>query len=468
MCYKNEVLRPIMVNGEFFDIFPKSGHPMIISYVKMDKEILASEKAGGIVSSNKKRKQKLCSINELKRKFDELLCCEEEIINRYGTYNIGIDLDNSVLSNAKIMDLPFQINIQAEERELLIEQLIFDILYYKYRKDSPLMTLRQYSIYQSQYSWSGDQTEANLRIEAVRKCISNALKKDIAVKNSQGLREEIMEMGVNPDVYFEDYGQLSTPFSNGKRQEIRKKSKVQWDQIFYNGNGKLITCKQYDRSFSSNGNYSHKALVNFFDTYDGYVNEVFMQPTANSKDYFLKSLDFYALEKYKRIDFIYKLAVRLGDINMPVISKHHILVKRFHPCVCDVINKNDSLEFAPRIEYYSPMLMLEEVWQKNKLYNEPMYEDKWQKYYFIRAKVYELFKYHCQFVSDDYDDISDFISKHYNILHYHEPNKVWIQEEKKLKADRERRIIKALEINEALFGKSDKRNPRKWEAPANT
>lgn len=96
-----------------------------------------------------------------------------------------------------------------------------------------------------------------------------------------------------------------------------------------------------------------------------------------------------------------------------------------------------------------------------------MHEDKWVKYYFIRAKIYELFKYHFQFVSDDYDDISDFINKHYNILQYHEPKKIWIQEDKKHKVDRERRVTKALEINEALFGKSDKRYPQKWEAPAN-
>lgn len=468
MCYKNETLKPIMVNGSLFDFFPRSGHPMIMSYIKIDKEILAIEEAGKLVFSGTKKKRKLCSIKELRECFNQILNKEEGIINRDGRYNVGIDLDSIGLSNAKIIEPPFRIDIQSEERELLIDQLIFDILFDKYFKESPLMTLRQYSIYQSQYSWSGEQVDERLRIDAVRKCVSNALKKEIAVDNSPGLREEIMEMGFNPDKYFEYYEQLSTPFSNGKRQEIRKRSKVRWDMTFYNGNGKLITCKQYDRSFSSNGNYSHKDLVNLFDTYDGYIDEVFLQPTANSKDFFLKSLDFYSLEINKRVDYIYKLAVRLEDMNAPVITKQHILVKRFQPYILDVINNNDSLEFSKRKEYYKPMLMLEELWQQKELYNDPMYEDKWTKYYFIRAKIYELFKYHFQFISYDYDDISDFISKHYNILHYHEPNKVWIQEEKKLKADRERRLIKALEINEALFGKSDKRNPRKWEAPVNT
>ncbi len=460
MCYKNESLQYIMVNGEFFEFFPSSGHPMIVSYRKIDKEILPDEKEGKYIFSNTKKKKKLYSVKELKMGFDELLNAEEGIINRHGKYNVGI-------ANAEIIELPFRIDISDEDRELIINQLIFDIFYDKYCRESPLMTLRQYSIYQSQYRWSGEQTEEKLRIEAIRRCLSNALKKQTAVYNSQDLRDEIMELGVNPDVYFQYFNQLSASFSSGKRQAIQKRPKVIWDHIFYNANGKLITSKQFDRSFSKNGNYSHKTLAALFDTYDGYANEVFMQPAANSKDYFLKSLDFYSLEIYKRIDFIYKLAVRLGDINAPVITNQHILVKRFHPYVCDVINNKGSLEFGTRIEYYKPMLMLEELWQQKVSYNEPMYEDKWQKYYFIRAKVYELFKYHFQFVSDDYDDISDFINKHYNILQYHEPKKIWIQEDKKLKVDRERRIIKALEINEALFGKSDKRNPQKWEAPDN-
>lgn len=453
MCYKNETLKPIMANGSFFDFFPQSGHPMIMSYIQIDKEILVSEGAGRFVFSDTKKKKKLCSIKELKEWFDQLLNLEEKIINQHGTYSVGIELDNSILSNAKVSELPFRIEIQAEDRELLINQLIFDILFDKYCKESPLMTLRQYSIYQSQYSWSGSQTEEKLRIDAVRKCISNALKKQIAVNDNPEHREQIIKLGVDPDQYFKYYGQLSTPFVNGGKQKIQKKSKAQWDYIYYNANGKLITCKQYDRSFSSNGNYSHKDLVDLFDTYDGYIDEVFMQPTANSKEYFVKSLDFYSLEIYKRVDFIYKLAVRLEYSNSPVIDKKHILVRRFHPTVCDVINQSGTLKFnGSRIVFYRPMLMLEEMWQERELYNEPMYEDKWQKYYFIRAKVYELFKYHYQFISDDYDDISDFINKHYNIMNYHESQKVWIQNDKKLKADRERRIIKALEINEALFG----------------
>lgn len=106
--------------------------------------------------------------------------------------------------------------------------------------------------------------------------------------------------------------------------------------------------------------------------------------------------------------------------------------------------------------------MFESVWLQKEYKDLDIIE--WQKFYFIRAKVYELFMYHFNFISNDYDDISDFLKTHYNILSYHDPNKIWIQPDKKLKREREARIIRALEINEALFGSSEKRIPQPWKS----
>ena len=460
MCYKNETLKPIMNNGSFFDFFPKSGHPMIMSYNRINRDILVSDKIGELILGDIKRRRELRSIHELRQVFDELVEHELEIVNRDGTYNIGIDLENTILAHAEIKPLPFRVNIQQGDKELIIDQLIVDVLFSKYVAENPRMTLRQYSLSHEHYTWSG-QKEEKLIAESIRKCLSSALKKQSAVLNSLELRKQIERLGVNPDEYLKYMVMVGTSFANGKEQELVKRPKVAWDYIYYNGTTKLITQKQYARSFSKNGNYSHAAFSELFDTYDRFVNEVFMQSIGSNKDFFSKSMDFYYLEGYKRLDFIYKLAVRLENSDSLAVTKNSILIKLFQSNVCDVIDQNGSLKFdGSRIVTYRPMLMLEEVWQERKLYNEPMYEDKWSKYYFIRAKVYELFKYHFKFVSDDYDDISDFINKHYNILQYHEPNKIWIQEEKKLKADRERRIIKALEINQAIFGDSDKRRPQ--------
>lgn len=98
---------------------------MIMSYIKIDKEMSVNEETGRIVFSNTKKKRKLGSIRELEKSFDELLNAEEGIINRYGTYKAGIDLDNSILSNAEIIEAPIQMDISVEDRKLLINQLIF-------------------------------------------------------------------------------------------------------------------------------------------------------------------------------------------------------------------------------------------------------------------------------------------------------------------------------------------------------
>lgn len=461
MCYKNETLKPINANGKFFDLFPESGHPMIMSYSRINREILVNEKTREFIWGDIKKKKELHSIHELRQAFSELIYNEVEIVNRHGTYMVGINLENTVPSETEIKPLPFRVNIQPEDREFIIDQLILDVLFSKYCAENPQMTLRQYSLSHGHYVWSG-QKEYESRIESVRKCVSSAINKQIAIMNSLELRAEIEELGINPDEFFAYMSKISSPFLNGEKQEIHKKPKVIWDYIYYNANQKLISRKQYARSFSKNGNYSRADFVDLFNSYDQFVDELFMQPTENSKDYFWKSLDFYFLEIYKRLDFIYKLAVRLENTDSPVIDKEHPLVKRFHPYVCDVSDKDGSLKFSPRIMYYRPMLMLEELWQQKKLYYEPMYEDTLWKHHFIRAKVYEFFKYHFKFISDDYDEISDFIDRHYNILHYHESPKIWIQQDRKYKAEREARIIKALEINEALFGDSEKRNPRTW------
>lgn len=461
MHYINEAFRAIMSNEKVFDLFPESGHPMIMSYRRLNRDIFVNDKIGGFNCGDIKRKKELHSIHELRQIFDQIVEHELDIINRYGTYNVGIDLENTILDQAEIMPLPFRVIIHSEDKEFLMNQLIFDVLFSKYVAENPKMTLRQYSLSHEHYTWSG-QKEEKLISESIRKCISFALKKQIEVMNSPELRKEIEEFGFNPDEYFKYMSTVSTPFLNGKKQELVERPKVAWDYVYYNGTTKLITQKQYARSFSKNGNYSRAAFVDLFDTYDRFVNEVFLQSIGNSKEFFLKSMDFYYLETYKRLDFIYKLAVRLENVHSLVIDKNSILVKRFYPYICEVLDENGVIHHSYRRMYYRPMLLLEEVWQQKELYNESMYEDMVLKFYFIRAKVYELFKYHFQFISDDYDDISDFINKHYNILQYHEPKKIWIQEEKKLKADRERRIIKALEINEAIFGDLDKRSPQTW------
>lgn len=482
MNYNGERPEVITKNGKFFDFALKSGRAVIMDYSLMDREIVISNTDGTLsIGNDRKNKKEIDSIHCLRKVMEELTSAVELIINRNGIYFDGIDLSNEFTlgvpeyhSGILLLEdcynfesdavfttepLPFRVHIRSEDRERFIDQLIFDVLYSKYRKESPQMTLRQYGVSRSRYVW-GDVTDSNLITNTIRRCVEAAILRQIDIMNNPALRADIRKLGVNPDAYFAYLSRLNEPF--GKEET---KPKIVWDYIYYSGTQKLITGKQYMRSFSKNENYSRKVVAELFDAYDLFVSKVFMQATENNRDYFQKSLEFFHLEIYKRIDFIYKLASRLEAADSPVVDKNHALIKRFHPEVIGFYADKGRPAFGSRYNYYRPMLMLEELWQQEKLYEDPMYYDTLQKHHLVRAKVYELFKYHYDFVSDTYDEIASFIRERYNVLRYHDPQKVWIQKDGKTKTGREARVIKALEINEALFGDSGKRKPKEWTNP---
>ena len=168
-------------------------------------------------------------------------------------------------------------------------------------------------------------------------------------------------------------------------------------------------------------------------------------------------MDFYHLERYKRLDYIYKLAVAMESVGLHDISNEHFLVKRFYPCVFHPLmdNENNSPRYDHKHKYYLPLLFIEESWlKKGKFDNKPLFGE----YNLVRAKVYELFKYNYDFDSKDYDDMEQFIRTHYNVSKYHTPQKEWFNTEKKSR-EQTLRIQNADSINKALFWDSDKRLP---------
>jgi len=130
---------------------------------------------------------------------------------------------------------------------------------------------------------------------------------------------------------------------------------------------------------------------------------------------------YYCLESYKRIDFIFKL--------MNVIPKfeakgadYAFLVKRFTPAaLVPYENKNNGqLDYTWKCNYYTPLFMIEDELHKQiqKSDGQSHYSIRLSNHQFIRAKAYELIKYHIEYYSSDYADIKNFISKHYNMISY--------------------------------------------------
>lgn len=114
--------------------------------------------------------------------------------------------------------------------------------------------------------------------------------------------------------------------------------------------------------------------------------------------------------------------------------------------------------------------ILEEVAEIKELTSNALnymyYETVLRKYQYVRAKAYELFKYHCVFSSNDYVEIKKFLHDCYNMRAYHQSNTFWnlMQDAKRKGTDEEtkdqvkERIRCFLSINDALFWKSPDRD----------
>ena len=577
MGYNINDLLPVTDNksGKFLDFALKTGHPIITDYSQIDREIVV--KNNKIMLGDYKKKIKISSIDELKKIFFSLIRM---------IYNIQLNITDYVLSghDPVIRSWDFkqteQLNNRADQHKemwlLLAHQLVFDVLYDKYLKNSPQLTLNEYCESYIDFNWDSSITKKiaekkanelgntpdtyieciklalaqikykveddfnecsfeksffiqklktsmkfinvhkadfaeiktpeekvkklkayknlivsvdelaaieaimedakklnyepehyidNLLRELIKaknrsaKALRAEITKEVNIKNNPSLKEDAKKFGVNPDKYLERVGTVNDFFKTD-----RKRYKHEWDYLYYNRY--MITARQYDRNFGLDRvkrSYYYGHFDKDFKAYDHFAERLLPKDSDKSYEYFRKSMDFYHLERYKRLDYIYKLAVKMERIGLTDITREHFLVKRFHPCIfCPLMdNENNSLRYDDKLKYYLPLLFIEESWlKKEKLDNQPLFDE----YNLVRAKAYELFKYHFEFMSEDYDDIVGFIRTHYNLSNYHTQKKEWYNLDKPSR-NQTKRIQNADIINKALFWDSDKRLPAKWAYP---
>ena len=369
-------------------------------------------------------------------------------------------------------------NLDVEDSFIILCQVAFDVLLNKYEAESPQLTLNQYCekhIFNvafekkdgnQQKTWNviSSEDDKSRTSESSRKWMKSAIAREVSIMKNPALINEINRMGIDSERYLDKREKLNNQF-----EEEEKKTKFEWDQIYYNGHPGLFTAMQFKRSINKknrktgkpNNNYSNDKVGDFLSGYDDFVKFSFApKQEENNCDFFNRSMRFYCLESYKRIDYMYKLSVKMDEINIRKIEKNNRLVRRFHPPVVLPIERKQEdsciLEISDKVNYYRPILFLEKKWLKScGAYNE---KDNLVWYYSntLRAMVVELFKYNYEFVSSDFDDMADFIRKNYNILAYHDTNKEWVKKDGNIT-----RVKNAKEINDALFWDSEKRTPVK-------
>lgn len=187
-------------DGKFVDLFDRENNILGTDYSCLDREMLINNNT--IEIGEKKKRIQAVSIKDLRIVFEQLLSAVYQI---YGKYNIYIDYGKL-------------------NSELLVNQLIFDILFDKYSDHclANKMTKNNYSeIISLKFG------DINLK-DNINKIIERSMKQNYQMMKSPQLREELLQLGVYPD----NYDKYFTPVS---RENIsKKKPKYVWDHLFYN------------------------------------------------------------------------------------------------------------------------------------------------------------------------------------------------------------------------------------------
>lgn len=388
-------------DGTFFDLIDLADHFLITDYHALKKKIIFS---GNLtppnIGENKKRLQ-INSINALRNALNGYISAAQQILRLYCFIDCS-DIDGN----------------------LLAEQIIFDILFDKYVLESEKMALYTYASSEHiQKILNTDGLPIDITADKVRNRIKRGMKNySDRIKNSPQLQEELSQLGIEHNIY-ERY------FSPKASENAEKKKAVYaWDFLYCNQY--MITSRQYRRQLKEDGNYSAEAFVKDLKDYRNFINKILPTENESPKKYFEKTMNYYFLESYKRIDFIFKLMGIIPKIKA-ADCEYTFLVKRFHPAVLIPYEKDGRLSYANKCNYYRPLFMIEDELHKqvqnSDIYDESLYGVRLSNHQLIRAKVYELFRYHAEYVSSDYKDIKNFISQHYNMLSYHQSNKIWNQ-----------------------------------------
>ena len=151
-------------SGKFLDFALETGHSIITDYSRIQKKILVGDD-NNISLGSQKEKIRIKTIDGLKKVIKDLISLVYAIndntkayMNRKskGMYSIEIPYSNADREAYITSDESPFITYEYERKEvrrLLTDQIIFDILYEKYKDDSPDLTLNEYCIKHIRYEW---------------------------------------------------------------------------------------------------------------------------------------------------------------------------------------------------------------------------------------------------------------------------------------------------------------------------
>ena len=426
--YSGEIIKTIYLKeGSFFDFVLEDDFPLIIDYQYFDREIIVSYddavKVGGV-----KVKRKIATIAELRLKLKELISDAKEY---YYEFICDKAVHDETPGLKQMLNAYF--NIKDEDMELLVNQLVFDVLYDKYLETSyeDVVKLSTYCAKHFYYElWDKGWTD-NIKyaadshdIDGLKDTARHMMKRQLIREHTQINKEAYAEFGID----------IVKGIDSLFQSEY--KPKVVWDFFFHRGSKNLVTSRQCRRNFSIKRKADYLKLANELNDYDRYIENARMRNHCgnSAKEYFQKSMGFYTLEMSSRMDFMYKLAETFESEGFSNAHKIRFLIEGYDTTVaCPYIEQdadgNLAQGFRQETRCYFPLPLIEKSCGRKM--NDLLHETDKNPFldegliYVYRAKVHALFKYHYVFNSEDYDDISDFISNNFDIRSYYDSGKIW-------------------------------------------
>ena len=491
------------VNGKFFDLFDQNSSIFICDYSRLNRELIIG---GNTISEvgGEYRKAMLSSIGALKSTFAEFIpAVIQELNEAFVLEMVGSSAvleypdSRSAAKDLELLDVMYTLTgfhsvglsahfdfaVTEAEKKLLVEQLVFDTLFDKYLDESALMTRNGYSAEMSQLLYD-DNIQRMACARAINENLTRGMKDNHNRMKYSQLRNQLEMLGIDPDKYDSYYNPAI------KDNPVRKKPKFVWDWFYFNygrnlkstvygeesgyGQG-MISSRQFRRQLTRDGrNYSYKDFFNGLKLHNAFVDRLLPAENKTAEKYFHMSMDYYILESYKRIDFISKLISSLPQIKIDDINKDHFLVKRFHPMVLVPYVENGELCLATKHNYYRPLFIMENELLKDMQQeagldagsDDSIYSTRLLKYQIIRAKAYELFKYHAEFNSTNYAEIKDFLCQCYDMRLYHKSNALlqrisscdWEELGREDRRQLEEFTQNFISVNNALFWKAPDRD----------
>lgn len=415
-------------------------------------------------------------INKMILSLNSKTVFNNKIREKYIPYDSIKDF-NSILSR-------LDYNVNNEEKEIIINQIVIDILFDKYlqeQQEEP-MTRSDYSNYMAEiytHVLNKNGKATVVEPDAIRISIERKMDKYSEMVANSELKYDVEAIGYNHYKYIDH---CKAP---KKGSESNKLCKIEWDSPFYNSH--MLSGLQYERkklkSTAESKNYSYIEKEEDIQIFHDFVSTLLAPYRAtyskwkedgiaingennhceeSAHEYFIKTMEYYYLETYKRIDFMLQFADCLKDIPLAQIGSAHLsILKRFTPSVIYPLAESITEGFTIGMShnYYRPMLfadkrMIEQIFV-NKNFDLQNAYCQLVKYQVIRAKTYEYFRFHAQYESSNYEDIRQFINACYDVRSFHKPCSIV----EKYKDDKTRKKIiqRFIHLNSYLFPDSDKR-----------